>query len=228
MRVFLAGATGATGHVFIPLAERAGHDLVLHVRPQTAIKSPLGNDPRARVFDLTDSAALVSAIEGCDFVLSLVGTMRARFDDGDTYASSDIASAEQLTAAARKSKSPPRFLLLSSHGAGGIGAYLKMKGECEAIVKKSGLAWTIFRPSALVSPDDGDKSAHGKRSAPPGASAVIGAIGALPGLRGWSDDVKPIPIEVLCRAFLRVIAEPERFQESTLEGRNLWAIGDHV
>jgi uncharacterized protein YbjT (DUF2867 family) len=104
-----------------------------------------------------------------------------------------------------------------------MGAYLKMKGACEDIVKGSGLRWTIFRPSALVSPDGGPEGTHGTRKAPPGAGAVFGALRILPGLAGFTDDVRPIPIEVLCDAFLRVLAEPR--DGAVLEGRDLWVLG---
>ncbi len=221
MRIFVAGATGATGQVFIPMATAAGHELKLHVRVKTASRSPLARDPRARILDLDDAPALRSALAGCDAVVSFVGTMRSRFKAGDTYESSDIASTRQLAEAAVATK-VPRFLLLSSFGAGSIGAYLKMKEQCERIVKESGLAWTIFRPSALVSPDESAAGTHGARKAPAGSGVVFGALRKLPGLRGVADDVRPIPIAVLCDAFLRVLAEPRDGQ--VLEGRDLWAL----
>lgn len=221
MRVFIAGATGATGQVLVPLATQAGHELVLHVRPQTAPRSPLGADPRARVFDLADAPALTQALRGCDALISLVGTMRRRFAAGDTYESSDIASTRQLVEGAIAA-GVPRMLLLSSIGAGGAGAYLRMKGECERIVRESPLGWTIFRPSSLVSPAGASESHHGRRRAPPGG-ALLGAIGHLPGLRGPMDDIRPIGIDVLCRAMLRVLAEPH--DGVVLRGRDLHALG---
>jgi uncharacterized protein YbjT (DUF2867 family) len=222
MRIFVAGATGATGAAFVPLAAARGHELVLHVRPKTAERSPLGKDPRARVFDLSDEQALVLALGGCDAIVSFVGTMRARFEEGDTYASSDVASAEQLTKGARAAK-VPRFLLLSSYGAGGPGAYLAMKRRCERIVEESGVSWTIFRPSSLVTVPGDAVGEHGVRSAPPGAS-VFSVIRKIPGLGGFSDDVRPIPLPVLSKAFLRVLEEPQ--PSKILGGRDLWKLGD--
>lgn len=224
MRVFVAGATGATGQVFVPLASKAGIEQRLHVRPQSVAKIPLGKDPRARVFDLSDRAALGSALLGCDAVISFVGTMRSRFKAGDTYESSDIGSTRLLVEGA-KAANVPRFLLLSSVGAGGAGAYLKMKGECERIVKDSGLRYTIFRPSALVSPPEGEAptSYHGRREVPAIAGWTMSMIGALPGLGAWADRLKPIPIPVLCHAFLRVLEEPR--DGEVIEGRLLWTLG---
>jgi uncharacterized protein YbjT (DUF2867 family) len=222
MRIFVAGATGATGRVFVPRASQAGHDVVFQVRPQSAAKSSLAKERGARVFDLGDGAALVDAMAGAEAAISFVGTMRNRFQAGDTYESSDVLSTRQLTEGARAAK-VPRFLLLSSFGAGGMGAYLKMKGECEAIVKASGLRWTIFRPSSLVSPEGAPEGTHGARKAPPGAGALFSALRALPGVTGFADDVRPIPIEVVCDAFLRVLAEPR--DGAILQGRDLWVLG---
>jgi NADH dehydrogenase len=162
----------------------------------------------------------------CEAIVSFVGTMRNRFAAGDTYESSDVASCEQLANAGRAA-GVKRFLLLSSYGAGGAGAYLKMKARCEDIVKASGLAWVVFRPSALVSPKDGPKDVssegtHGKRSVPPGAGALFGVMGAIPGLGGFADDTKPIPIEIVCDGFLRALGGS--YDGKTLTGRDLWGL----
>ena len=224
MRIFVAGATGATGQVFVPLASKAGIEQRLHVRPQSVAKTSLGKDPRAKVFDLSDRKALESAVVGCEAVISFVGTMRSRFKAGDTYESSDVGSTRLLVEGARASN-VPRFLLLSSVGAGGAGAYLKMKGECERIVKQSGLRYTIFRPSALVSPPEGDaETSHlGRRQVPAIAGWTMALFGALPGLGPWADRLKPIPISVVCHAFLRVLEKPR--DGEVIEGQALWTLG---
>lgn len=223
MRVFVAGATGATGAVFVPLATGWGHELRLHVRPQTAARHAFGQDPRAQVLDLTDAEALAAAVRGCDAVVSLVGTMRARFGAGDTYESADIGSTKQLVEAAKR-EGVPRFLLLSSFGAGGLGAYLKMKGECERIVQESpGLRWTIFRPAALVSPAGEPGGTHGKREVPGAAMSAGELLRRLPGLRGLADDWRPIPLEVLAAAMVAVFEAPR--DNCILSGRDLWPLG---
>jgi uncharacterized protein YbjT (DUF2867 family) len=222
MRVFVAGATGATGQVLVPLLAEAGIEPVLHVRPQTAARSPLGADPRARVFDLADSAALEAAIRDCDAVISLVGTMRKRFGTGDTYESSDVGSTRQLVAAAGAA-GVPRMLLLSSVGAGGSGAYLQMKGECERILRESGLRWTIFRPSALASPASAPEGSHGRRWVPPGTTALTAGLRRLPGLGGLVAAYGAIPIPVLAHAMVRVLQAPH--DGVILQGNELWEAG---
>jgi uncharacterized protein YbjT (DUF2867 family) len=222
MVVFVAGATGATGQVLVPIAAAAGVELRLHVRPATATKSPLGADPRARIFDLGDADALREALRGCDAVVSLIGTMRSRFATGDTYATSDVGTTRALVDAARAA-GVPRFLLLSSVGAGGGGAYLQMKGECEALVRSSGLAWTIFRPSALASPKTGSAGTHGKRWVPPGATALTAALRGVPGIGALVALYGPVPIEVLASAMVRTLQTPRDGQ--IIEGAALWEMG---
>ena len=85
------------------------------------------------------------------------------------------------------------------------------------------MRWTIFRPSALVSPDGEPEGTHGARHAPPRLRALFGALRVVPGLGGFTDDVRPIPIEVLTGAMLKVLAEPR--DGTVLEGRELWVLG---
>ena len=219
MRVFVAGATGATGVVFAPTATAAGLDLVLHVRPQSVNKLV---DPRASVLDLSDAAGVQRAMGGCDALVSLVGTMRHRFEAGDTYATADVGTARQLVAGARAANIP-RFLLLSAFLSGFPDPYSRAKAASEAIVRESGLAWTIFRPSILVSPPGAATSAHGRREAPSGVDALGRALRAVPGLRGLADDARPIPIEVVCRAMVRTLLSPR--DGRVLAGRDIWEIG---
>jgi uncharacterized protein YbjT (DUF2867 family) len=221
MRVFVAGATGATGRVFVPRAIAAGHDVIFHVRPKSASKSPLGNSPRARIFDLGDLEAVARALEGCEVVVSFVGTDSKRFAAGDTHESSDLASTRQLVEGARAAN-VPRLLLQSSVGAGGPGAYLRMKADCEAIVRNSGVRWTVWRPSGLVSATGSSADEADPRRAPFGSTALFAFIGALPGLRGFADDYRPIPVDVVCDAVVRVLTKPRDC--TTLSGRDLWAL----
>src|SRR2546423_11493656 len=89
MRVLVAGATGAVGTVLVPELRKSGIAVTPHVRPATAAKHPLGKDPEALVCDLADIGKLDPAMARCDGVACLVGTMRSRFRNGDTYESSD-------------------------------------------------------------------------------------------------------------------------------------------
>lgn len=203
-RVFVAGSTGATGRVLVPMAKRLGLEAVPHVRPKTAAShSP---DASAAVFELSDHAALVEALRGCTTVVQLIGTMRKRFASGDTYETSDIGTTGQLVDAAKEAGCD-HLVLLSSVGAGKpVGAYLKAKARAEALVTGSGLDWTIVRPSAFEG---------GGHKPPPGMRWLTETLGL--------DTYRPITLEELARTIL-FVAHERAPTGVALEGRPLWDV----
>ena len=201
-RLFVAGATGATGRTLVRLAAQAGVKVVPHVRPKTAARE--APPPNAAVFELTDRAALLEALRGCTTVVQLIGTMRRRFASGDTYETSDIGTTRLLVQAAAEARCE-HVVLLSSVGAGRpVGAYLQAKAKAEAIVRESGLDWTIFRPSAF--------EGEGHRP-PPGMRLVTRLLGL--------DTLRPIRLEELASAIL-LVARERAPVGTVLEGRSLW------
>ncbi|MEW6430939.1 MAG: NAD(P)H-binding protein [Myxococcota bacterium] len=200
--LFVAGATGAVGRVLVPLAEARGLEVRPHVRPASAAKL---SHPRRVVLDLGDPA-LVDALIGCTTVVSLVGTMRKRFASGDTYETSDVGSARQLVEAGKRA-GVRHFVLLSSVGAGRpVGAYLKAKARAEALVRESGIPFTIFRPSAF---EDREGQAM------PGVRALTKLLGLA--------SYQPIRLEELAAAIVHVAAMGGPTGVA-LEGKSLWAV----
>src|SRR4051812_43337599 len=133
-KLFVAGATGATGKVLVPMARAEKIAIVPHARPKSAGSAPEG----AAVVDLGDAAALSKAMKGCTTVVQLIGTMKKRFATGDTYETSDIGTTRQLVEAAKSCGTVDHLVLLSSVGAGRpVGAYLQAKAKTEEIVRKS-------------------------------------------------------------------------------------------
>lgn len=201
-KLFVAGASGATGKVFVRLADEHGVSIVPHLRPKRAAGGTV--DPRAAVVELGDAKALRAAMQGCTSVLQLIGTMRQRFAQGDTYETSDIGTTAQLLAAARE-VGVDHLLLLSSVGAGKpVGAYLKAKASAEALVTESGVPFTIFRPSALEG---------GERKSIPGLRAITSLL--------RMDRYRPIALEELAGAMLHC-AQQRSPLGAILEGSSLW------
>ena len=205
-RIFVAGANGATGRTLFDLAEDtpARSLLVPHLRPATARR--LGdNAPAGSVaLDLANTDALQQVLSDCTTVVQLIGTMRKRFGNGDTYETSDIATTQSLVDACRKS-AVDHFVLLSSVGAERPrGGYLQAKAKAERIVRDSGVPFTIFRPSAFLG------AGH---SLPWGVPTLMRTF-AGPRYR-------PIPIEDLARTILQTSLERSHL-EDFLEGTTLW------
>jgi uncharacterized protein YbjT (DUF2867 family) len=202
--LFIAGSTGAVGRTVVHLAEASGIQFVSHVRPRRAAAGPL--PPRAAVFELSDEERLLGTLRGCTTVLQLIGTMRRRFAQGDTYETSDVGTTAALARAAARA-GIDHFVLLSSVGAGRpVGAYLAAKARAEALVRDSGIPFTILRPSAFVG--------EGHR-VPPGMALLT----RLPGLRA----LEPIRVDDVARALLRAGTERAPLDE-VLEGRAVRAL----
>ncbi len=203
-RLFVAGATGAVGRNVVRLGREGGIDLVPHARPKAGPRTDLPEG--AAVFDLADAAALRDALDGSTTILQLIGTIRKRFAQGDTYETSDIATTRYLVNAAREAKID-HLVLLSSVGAGRpLGPYFRAKAKAEALVRDSGIAWTVLRPSAF----------RGERHQAP--AWMDSATRAL-GLHRY----RPIAIEDLSRALLSV-ARQRAPLDVALEGKSLWQV----
>jgi len=225
MRIFVAGATGAVGTVLVPELRKSGIEVTPHVRPATAAKHPMGKDPEALICDLADVGKLDPAMARCDGVACLVGTMRSRFRNGDTYESSDyLPVVELVEAATRGAKNARHFVLLSAMGARPGGGYLGWKFKAEEAVRGSGLPWTVVRPSFFDTRGTRSAPSHGEgRVPPPIVGGALRALGAIPALRGMSYDLRPIPVDVLARAIRRVFQEGQP-TSATLTGRVLWPL----
>jgi NADH dehydrogenase len=106
------------------------------------------------VADVHDPAALAELVKGCDAVINLAGVLHdARGRRG--FAAAHVELARKVVAACR-ANNVRRLLQMSALAAApdAPSAYLRSKGEAEAIVRESGLDFTIFRPSVIFGPDD--------------------------------------------------------------------------
>lgn len=194
---FVAGATGYTGRALLELfaTGKTGWQARPHARQAGKLEGAVVCDPR-------DVGALTDGMRGCDAVVQLIGTVRAKFAEGD-YEAIDYGTTVALGEAA-KAAGVPRLLLLSSVGAGSPrGRYLAVKRKTEEWVEKSGLEYTIVRPSFIVG--------QGRR-----AAQVLGALAyPIPSLRG-------IEVHELARVFLHALERRDAVRNQILEGKSLW------
>jgi uncharacterized protein YbjT (DUF2867 family) len=196
---FVAGATGYTGRALMEVIanEKTGWQARPHARTAGKLAGAVVCDPR-------DVDALTEGMRGCDAVVQLIGTVKARFAEGD-YEAIDYGTTVALGEAARAA-GVPRLLLLSSVGAGSPrGKYLAVKRKTEAWVESSGLEYTIVRPSFIVG--------QGRRGA-----QILGMLTyPIPSLRG-------IEVHELARVFLRALERREEVRNRILEGTSLWRL----
>jgi uncharacterized protein YbjT (DUF2867 family) len=198
---FVAGATGYTGQALLEELERVKTEW----KPRPHARSA-GKVPDAVLCDPRDVAALTAGMKGCDAVVQLIGTVRAKFDEGD-YEAIDYGTTVALGEAA-KAAGVPRLLLLSSVGAASArGKYLAVKRKTEQWVESCGLEYTIVRPSFIVGP--------GRR-----AAQVLGVLTfPIPAFRA-------VEVHELARVFIHALERREQAKNQILEGRSLWKMLD--
>jgi uncharacterized protein YbjT (DUF2867 family) len=167
------------------------------------------------VADLADPAATRGAVAGATTIVQLIGTMRHRFADGDTYERSDIETTRALVEAARENGADHVVLLSSVLAGMGVGAYLAAKLAAERVVIESGIPYTIVRPSAL----QGEGRPVPEFLFP--LSAALGLWRVRP-IR-IADLVDAILLCALERGPLGAVLEGRPIFERVLEARRRWA-----
>lgn len=158
-KIFVLGATGGTGQLIIRQALAKGYDVTAMVRsPEkgaglTGVKLAIG--------DARDEAALRQAIKGQDAVVSALGTPPSPFKEVTL-----LSTATRAVVNAMQAEGVSRLVAITGIGAGdsaGHGGFAfdhlilplllrhvyADKNRQEAIIRQSGLDWTLVRPAVL-------------------------------------------------------------------------------
>ncbi|MEV4536499.1 SDR family oxidoreductase [Asanoa sp. NPDC049518] len=161
MRIAVFGATGGTGRQVIQQACAAGHEVVAVVRDPDRLGESL---PRLSVVraDVMDPATFTSAIEGCDAVVSALGSRAGRVPT--TICADGTASIVR----AMRTAGVGRLVVVSAGTVttAGDGPLTRLvlkpllgrlfahtiadKRRMEEAVRASGLQWMIVRPPRLT------------------------------------------------------------------------------
>jgi uncharacterized protein YbjT (DUF2867 family) len=157
-KILVLGATGPTGRLIVKRAVARGYDVVALVRsPEKA--ADLG--VKLITGDARNEEALRKALAGRDVVISALGTPASPFREVTL-----LSTATRALVGAMKAGNVSRLISITGIGAGdsrGHGGFLldKLifpfllrhvyadKDRQEAIIRGSGLNWTIVRPSIL-------------------------------------------------------------------------------
>jgi NADH dehydrogenase len=154
--VCVLGGSGFVGrHVCHALAA-AGYRVRVATRDRERAKEQLILLPTVEVatVDIHDPAQLDAFAGGADAVINLVGVLHDGRGDR-SFQAAHVELARKVVAACRN-RGIGRLLHMSALASSrdGPSRYLRSKGEAEAIVRESRLAWTIFRPSVVFGPGD--------------------------------------------------------------------------
>ena len=144
MRILLTGGTGLLGGELLELLLAEGHEIRCLLRPDSLNASRLDGD-RVEVFrgDAAGGEDLRVALGGADALLHVAG----------------IEYAPAVVEAARRA-GVERLVVVSSTSAHSAYAFrASPKLETEKVVRESGLAWTIVRPSMIYG-SERDRNVH--------------------------------------------------------------------
>jgi NADH dehydrogenase len=204
--VAVLGGSGFVGrHVCHALAA-AGYRVRVATRDREQAKEQLILLPTVdvEVVNIHDPAQLSAFARGADAMINLVGVLHDGRGDR-SFRAAHVELARKAVAACREA-GVTRLLHMSALAAdrAGPSAYLRSKGEAEAIVRDSALAWTVFRPSVIFGRDDSflNLFALALRFSP------VMAL-ACPGAR-----FQPVFVEDVAAAFVKSLADLDSHRKS--------------
>lgn len=196
--VLVTGATGFLGgHLVKELLEKGYmvRALVRDLRKGEKLRSQGVESVRG---DMADPASLKEATKGVETVINLVGIISGTEERYKTIHTEGTRALAQ----AAKENGAKRFIYISANGASkdGATAYFRTKWEAEEEVRKSGLEYTIFRPSVLFGPNDAfvNQLAMGMRLSP-----------VFPVFGSGEYKFQPLYVKDLARCIVKSIAEPK-------------------
>jgi len=220
LRVCVLGGTGFVGHALVKRLAADGHSVTVLSRNMALHPERLlPPGVMVRETNVYDPDDLQIQFAGMDAVINLVGILNERGDNGRGFRRAHVELTQFVVSACRQA-GVRRLLQMSSLNAGrGRSHYLKSRGEAEAVVKASGLRWTIFEPSVIYGIGDGLFTRFGQ---------LLRLAPVMPLARA---DAKFAPVFVgdVVEAFRRALAEPRSVGEVyELYGPDVFSLAEIV
>jgi uncharacterized protein YbjT (DUF2867 family) len=151
--IAVAGATGFVGRYVVRELLSRGLRVRGLVRDRAKARAVLPAEEGLRLIQGTadDGEALAGLCAGASGVVNAIGILRET--RGSTFQRQHVETTRNLVEAAQEAggAGPARFIQISALGVSddSKAEYIRTKWEAEQIVRRSGLPWTIFRPSIV-------------------------------------------------------------------------------
>jgi uncharacterized protein YbjT (DUF2867 family) len=220
--ILVTGANGFVGSHMVPALVDAGHRVVALVRDADGEAQVLHRLPEAarssvevRHGDVTRPESLPAAVAGTDAVLHLVAVARD-WDGGATLRLVNTEGTRNVLKAASDA-GVRRFVHLGALAVVDDPTlhYASSKAKAMALVRESGLDWTILAPSLLFGPRDGFFNIL--------ADLVRMSPGVVPVTGKGDARFQPLAVSDLARAAVQVLGDDATGgQEYLLGGPRYW------
>ena len=155
--VLVTGGTGFLGRYVCRALIARGYlpRLLVRIGSEGAIPDDIRGASRVTPGDITNRESVENAAQSTNAIVHLAGIIREVPGKDVTFEKIHEEGTRNAVHAAKQWRIS-RFVHVSALGAapGSPGRYFDSKGKAEEIVRQSGLAWTIFRPSGIFGPGD--------------------------------------------------------------------------
>ena len=195
--VFVTGATGYLGRHLIPRLLDRGHRVLGLVRPESEARLPTGC--AAVVGNPLEPASFESKVPTGATLVHLVGVPHPAPWKGAQFRAVDLVSVRAALVAARGAAVTHFVYISVAHPAPVMKSYIQVREECEAMIRRSGLAATILRPWYVTGPG---------RRWPLVVLPVYRVLERMPATRAAALRLGLVTIEHLVHALLWAIESP--------------------
>ncbi len=153
MKILVTGGTGFVGSHTVKKLVEAGHSVRVLARSERSVSKLNLNGVELASGDVTTSDSLPPALNGIEAVIHCVGIIVE--PRGVTFEKVVAEGTLSLVNAAVEAH-VSHFIYISALGTrpGAAARYHQTKWEAEETIRKSGLAYTILRPSIIFGPED--------------------------------------------------------------------------
>jgi uncharacterized protein YbjT (DUF2867 family) len=222
MNVLITGGTGFVGREIARQLHNLGHRGHLLARDELSRKTQeVARLSGAKVIpgNVLDAGSLKNVCAGVEAVIHLAGIISEA--GGQTFENVHVQGTQNVLSAAQKA-GVKRFIHMSALGTRPDAAsrYHQSKWAAEEKVRRSGLGWTIFRPSIIYGPGDGFVNLFAK---------IIRFSPVVPVIGGGRTKFQPLPVKSVAAAVVGAFTGPHTIGETyDLCGEETLALSEMV